>query len=311
MKKATSILILVFLSLSLLNCSQLKRRDQVSSDQKVVSPSSTKEGTDEEFQSLPAQLSQQSAKKIGLILGPGGARTLAYAGLIRAFQKKKLQISHIAATEWASLVGASFALSGEVHDMDWKLYKLESLDLSFKKGFLGFGGGHSSADLSSYLKQNFSQHRIESSSVSFVCASRSLGANQSVILSQGLASDVIQKCLPSPPFFKKFNPGASPASLMKLAHHLKKMGADILVFVDVLDSRVLTEPLIREDSVVRYLWGQILESQDSGLQGVKGRFHLDLNQYSIFDFSKRKQLEEEGERQGSALADRLIEAYHL
>src|SRR5690606_12779615 len=131
-------------------CAQWQKRSDLPRTQPEVAgveetPSS--HSGDGDFQTLPPQISNPSAQKVGLILGAGGAKTLAYAGLIRSFKKNKITISHVAATEWSSLVAASFALSGEVHGMDWKLYKLESLGLKFEKGFLGIGGNQASEDL--------------------------------------------------------------------------------------------------------------------------------------------------------------------
>lgn len=293
-----------------ISCAQLKRRGEV--DPSVEDQAEEgREGVDEEFQTLPPQISNQSAKKVGLILGAGGARTLAYAGLIRAFKKSKITISHIAGTEWSSLVAASFALSGEVHDMDWKLYKLESLGLKFGKGFFGFGGSEVSSVLSRYLQDNFSGQRLESAKVSYTCATRSQGARQSVLLSRGLAADVIKRCLPSPPFFKNLDRASSPASLLELAKELKQNGADIIVFVNVIDGSVLSQPLVRDDSLVSFTWGQILESHEVAAHFIKNSFQINLKRYSMFDFSKRKQLEAEGEEQGEEIAESLIETYRL
>lgn len=310
MKKALfSLWIIVFV----VGCSQFKKREVARPhDAPVKAPvSGTKEGVDGDFQDLPAQISNQAAKRVGLILGGGGARTLAYAGLIKSFKKNKITISHVAATEWATLVAASFALSGEVHDMDWKLYKLESLNLKFEKGFLGFGGGQSLNAFNKYLSDNFSGSRMESGKVSFSCATRSLGANQSVILSRGKAVDVLRHCLATPPFFKSYSRAASPASLLKLAQSLRKQGAEIIVYVDALDSSVLKEPLIRESQLLRFSWGQILESHDLAQEFIKNSYRLNLSRYSIFDFSRRKALEQEGEFQGDKIAQKLIEVYGL
>lgn len=311
MNKSVQWLLFILFALTLISCAQLKRRGEVSAPAPGQGAEEAPVGVDEEFQTLPPQISNQSAKKVGLVLGAGGARTLAYTGLIRAFEKNKITISHIASTGWSSLVAASFALNGEVHDMDWKMYKLEALNLKFGKGFLGFGGNQTSSDLSRYLKDNFSGQRFESAKIPYTCATRSLGASQSLLLSRGAASDVIKRCLPSPPFFKDLNQASSPASLIKLARELRRNGAEIIVFVNVLDGSVLSEPLVREDSSMRFLWGQILENHEVASSLVKNSFHLSLKRYSIFDFSKRKQLEAEGEKQGERIARSLVESYRL
>lgn len=308
MKKSIGTPVISLLMFSLvftMGCGQLQRRGET--------PSSSQEqiGVEDDFQTLPPQISNQSSKKIGLILGAGGARTLAYAGLLRSFKKNKITVSHIAGTEWSSLVAASYAISGEIHDMDWKLYKLEGLGLKFEKGFLGFGSNQTSNDLSKYFKDNFSSHRIESAQIPFTCATRSLGAHQSVLNSKGNASEILQRCLASPPFFKNYSKGASPASLMKVAKKLKNDGADIIVFVNVLDGGVLSEPLIKENALLSYAWGQTLEGHEAASEFLRNSFEIKLKNYSIFDFSKRKSLENEGESQGDRIVKSLIETYRL
>lgn len=81
--------------------------------------------------------------------------------------------------------------------------------------------------------------------------------------------------------------------------------------MDVLDGGILSEPLIGADTNVKYIWGQILESQSAVRLFVRNSFALNLKKYSIFDFSQRKALESEGERQGDQIAQSLIEAYGL
>jgi len=306
------------MALSLLltaGCTQLKKRSEVQRGTPEVatvgSPAEPTSWVDEDFQNLPPQLSHQTSKNVGLVLGPGGAKTLAYSGLIKSFVKNKISISHIAGTEWSSLIAASFALNGEVHDMDWKLYKLESLHLSFSKGFLGFGGGDVADSLWKYLGDNFGSQRLESGKIPFTCASRSLNARQSLFITRGAAADALKRCLPMPPFFKNYAQASSPASLLKLAKSLKDQGADIVVFVDVLDSGILNEGLIRGNESLRYLWGQVLEGEDVAKSFIKNSYSIDLRKYSMFDFSKRRQLEEEGESQGDAIAKSLINAYGL
>ena len=45
--------------------------------------------------------------------------------------------------------------------------------------------------------------------------------------------------------------------------------------------------------------------------GIKNSYSLNLRRYSIFDFSNRKALEAEGEKQGEQIAQKLIRAYGL
>jgi len=302
-------------------CSQLKKRGELErkgqkspakeAQIQVLDDPSEMDGQDEDFQSLPPQISRQSAKSVGLVFGSGGARSLAYAGVIRSFQKNKINVTHIAATGWSSLIGASFALSGEVNGMDWKLYKLETLGLKFEKGFLGFGKSGATSKFNTYLAENFKNQSIESAKVGFSCASRSLGSNHSLLISSGDTVSALNACVPTPPFFNEYSKTSSPASLIKMAQHLRSLGAEIIVFVNVLDGSIQKEPLIKEERLLRFSWSQILESHEVAERSIKNSYSLRLSAFSIFDFSKRKALEAEGERQGDLIAQKLIRSYGL
>ena len=65
--------------------------------------------------------------KIGLALGSGAARGLAHIGIIKALKEKNIPIDMIAGSSMGALVGACYARSGEITDleeivlrMDWK-----------------------------------------------------------------------------------------------------------------------------------------------------------------------------------------------
>jgi len=302
-------------------CTQMKRRTEVRTQQNQTNSGTSpkdvgfethpEQDEDGDFQTLPPQISNQRAKKVGLVFGMGGARSFALAGLLRSFEKNKINVSHLAATGWPSLIAASYAMSGEIHGMDWKLYKLEEANLKFDKGFLGFGGSGASSKFHSFLKENFNNLNLDSAKVNFSCATRSLNGNQSVILKSGSAIDALNSCVPVPPFFGEFRRAASPASLFKMAKHLKAQGAEIVVFIDLLDESIQREGLIRKDKNLEFLWSQILESQEAAKMGIKNSYSLNLRRYSIFDFSNRKALEAEGEKQGEQIAQKLIRAYGL
>ena len=73
--------------------------------------------------------------KVGMILGPGSSRSLAHIGVIRELVKAQIPIDSIVGIEWGALVGAMFANNGQVHDIEWKIYKLQRKDFLVKKTY--------------------------------------------------------------------------------------------------------------------------------------------------------------------------------
>src|SRR6185437_8545528 len=75
------------------------------------------------------------AKKVAVILGPGGAKAFAHVGVLRAFQQQRIPVSKIIGLEWGALIAGLYADKGQVNDVEWKLYKMEQHDLPTSKGY--------------------------------------------------------------------------------------------------------------------------------------------------------------------------------
>lgn len=291
-----------------LGCSQLRKDTTLSSP---TGPSAGAPSEDADFQQLPAQLSNQSPTKVALILGGGGARTLAHAGVIRALTKEKISISHVAGVEWSSLVAASFAVSQQTHDMDWKLYKLDAMNLKFGSGFFGLSGKKSIRDLNEYFSSNFSNAKVEGAKVNFSCATQLVGSAAPRVIESGAVSEALKQCIPYPPFFEVERNVSAITSIWSLVRHLKRSGAEVIVFIDVLGPSVLRDPLISKDKETTLLWTQALEANQMAKGMIKNSFTISLDSYSIFDFSNRKNIEAAGEKAGNEIARVLKERFRL
>ena len=109
---------------------------------------------------------------MALVLGPGGAKALAHAGVIKALQENHIPINRIVGIEWGALVAASFAIHGQFHEVDWKLYRLDQVDLS-AKGLFGIGHGDRTIKvLDGYLKENFGNIDYANLKIPFSCPAR-------------------------------------------------------------------------------------------------------------------------------------------
>ena len=72
--------------------------------------------------------------KVGVILGPGGMKSFAHSGVLKALLDKKINIDYIVGFEWGSLVASYYAQSAKIHEVEWQLYKLKEEDL-IKRSF--------------------------------------------------------------------------------------------------------------------------------------------------------------------------------
>ena len=104
--KNFSFLLILFLGLS---CSQkpiIKKRESP-----LWSPKVEEWQGEESVPEPPKDL-----PKIGLVLGPGGAKTMAHIGVLRALIGQKVSVDFVLGLEWGALVGALCSLKiGRAH----------------------------------------------------------------------------------------------------------------------------------------------------------------------------------------------------
>src|ERR1700691_5199496 len=91
-------------------------------------PGATPAPTESVPNQAPTPLKTET-KKVAVILGPGGAKALAHVGVLAAFQQQRIPVQKVIGLEWGALVGALYASKGQVHDVEWKLYKMEQRSL--------------------------------------------------------------------------------------------------------------------------------------------------------------------------------------
>jgi len=84
-------------------------------------------------------LRTRKPKRIGLVLGSGGARGWAHIGVIDAIRERGIEVHCVTGTSMGALVGAAFA-SGKIDDLhqialelDWKRAAHYFLELSIPR----------------------------------------------------------------------------------------------------------------------------------------------------------------------------------
>ncbi|HXV13900.1 MAG TPA: patatin-like phospholipase family protein [Candidatus Krumholzibacteria bacterium] len=99
--------------------------------------------------------------KIGLVLGSGGARGYAHIGVLRAIEKRGLEVTAIAGCSMGGIIGALHAAgysSQRIHEM-WKtLDPLKLIDRSTMGGLIG--GRGITRHLEQYLPRTFEELKI-------------------------------------------------------------------------------------------------------------------------------------------------------
>lgn len=232
--------------------------------------------------------------KIGIILGPGGSRVYGEIGVLQEFQKNKIPIHSVAGMELGSLVGSLYAWRNSVNDVEWQMFKLKEEDL-FKKSLLT---GKKTADITSLnpiIKAAFHNLKTDDLKKPFACPALNLQNNQTYIMNKGPLENLLPFCLPFPPFFKPYkNNIGSTRDIKLIAEYLRSQGANYVIFINPLGGSAFKSPIYDENSTENLLWAELSSQLSKQNKYVDYTITLNLENYSIIDFSQRREIMQKG-----------------
>ncbi len=249
--------------------------------------------------------------KVGLILGPGGARTFAHVGVLRELSKQRIQAEYVLGLEWASLIGALYAQKALVHDLEWKLYKLDPDELVSRSFFSNRQAPQKVSILSSYMKANLPTERIESGKIGFSCPIYSMTRGTKQWVQAGGLNPMLLRCMAFPPLYEPHGEWvADPFSLKEAVAHLKSKGVNLILYVDVLrGASPVSKEVAQSNPAASLLWAQLKKSLMDEAQVRLEVISVDASQFSLSDFKKRQELVKLGESQSRSSIHRVAEKY--
>lgn len=259
----------------------------------------------------PSQQSPTSPKKVGILLGPGGFKTFAHVGLLKELVKARVPIQAVVGLEWGALPAALFAQNGQVHEVEWKLYKLEQTEVPSRGFFSDTIKPASIKTLEGFLTANLSNRNIGSAAVKFSCPSLSLLSGVVIWQDRGQFSDSLQRCLSYPPLYKPRGPWTAASFAVREAiAKLRSMGAELIVFANVLGPGELLDPAqLLSDYPSATLWQELKRSLESQKHEADEVVDIDTREFKINDFKQRKELVERGSLAGRKFAEELAKKY--
>lgn len=233
--------------------------------------------------------------KIGVILSGGGARTFGHIGFLHELAKLKIPVSAIGGVEFGAPMAALYANKEQANDVEWQMFKLKEEDV-VKKSLLGATSKNNDVTvLKDFIHTSFARANPESFRVPFACPSYNFQRNQAYLMNRGSIDQVMYSCMAYPPFFKSYNNQvAGVREISALAGHLRQRGANFIVFVNVLPlpaKRQLYGDLASTDNV---LWSEIAGAYNKPMPGIDAVVSLDVGDYGIMDFDKRREIMNRG-----------------
>jgi len=234
--------------------------------------------------------------KIGLILGPGGARAYGHIGALQNLTRLKVPVYATVGIEWGAPAAALLSSKGQVYDVEWQMFKLKDDDLT-KKSLIGSNAkANDVSALKEFFQTAFGSQRVESFRHPFGCPAYNISKNQVYMMSRGSVEQLMPYCLPYPPTFKAFNRNVSAVRELKMASdYLRSQGANYIVLVNVLGRDAGRKSLVRDvDSVESVMWSELASYYAKPQPGVDAVISMDLDGYMITDFEKRREIMQKG-----------------
>ncbi len=274
-----------------------------------IPPASTPPTSQEEtFRPPPAE----TARKVAVILGPGGAKSFAHVGVLKALQQQRIPIEKVVGLEWGALMGGLFAIKGTTHDVEWKLYKMEQQNLLQPKGFFSRKGDENSLSvMEGFFNDVFGREEISKARLPFACPARPLSGGAVAWQKTGPFKEAVKRCLGYPPVFKaqgNFFAGASQAT--EAVELLVKEGYNVIILVNVLGSAMpVAQEALGDNLNYVILWQEvkraIVETSRLNIDTIS----VDTSGVPVNSFGAKKDLILLGEAAGKKAASMLIDKY--
>lgn len=249
--------------------------------------------------------------KVGVILGPGGIKTMAHTAVLKELLRARIPIEHIVGLEWGSLVGALYAKKAKIHEAEWQLYRLKKSDLPGKSLFSGGYSAENINKMGKFLNKHLGTYRLQDMAVPFSCPSKSVVSGKLVWQRGGSSRKAIKRCMPYPPLFKPTGSWVAAAtSIRESVAYLKKAGAELVIFVDVLgEGEVLSSQELLKEYRSAIIWQEVKRAIRMERHLATEVIDVNTRRFNILNFESRKSLLSAGEVAGRKAADRIVEKY--
>ncbi len=233
--------------------------------------------------------------KFGIIFAAGGAKAWAHVGVLKEMQKFKFPVISVAGIEWGSVVAATFAQNASVNEVEWELAKFKDID-----------------DWQDFVQAAFARKTTQDFKMPFVCPSLNLKTKVSYMLNRGQVDQFIPFCIPSAGIVKPY--GNSVANLTDLnltIQHLKATGVNKIILINVLGGKHETAIIKGLESAENQIWAQFAASIAKKNPGIDEVIDIDLGDYDIDDFDKRRDIMVKGSELGYSQVKRIADKYRL
>ncbi len=202
------------------------------------------------------------SKKLGLALGSGGARGVSHVGFLQALTEEGIRADYVSGCSMGSIVGACYCAGIPMEEvktrvLDLKLSKIASLNVNPIRANGLFRMAKARKLIESYLGAD---RAFDSLSTPFCCVATDIVSGKTITMNEGSVLDAV---IASSSIPGVFSPQAVGDMLLVDGGVLervpvkavKKMGAEVVVAVDVLGDLPANKPRPTNliSSILRYI----------------------------------------------------------
>ena len=248
---------------------------------------------------LVPETPEKSEPKIALVLGGGSAKGFAHVGVIRILEQEKIPIHMIVGTSVGSLIGALYASNPDSFQVEWAALKIERsdiLDFSIVSSKLGPVQG---ARLETFVEQTVKAKKVEDTKIPFYPVATDLNTGETVTLEKGSLAKAVHASSAIPGIFVPVPFGSRTLVDGGVTDNVacdiaRAKGADIVIAVslqrDIKDYNMNSAI----DVIAQSINIMMHENSKPKLQHADIVIEPDIRGVSMFDFSQKKMLVEEG-----------------
>ena len=241
----------------------------------------------------------QPLPKVALVLSGGSVKGFAEVGVIRVLEQEKIPIHMIVGTSVGSLIGGIYASNPDSFQLEWLAFKIERgdiLDFSIIPSKLGLAKGDR---LEAFVTENVKAKRIEDTRIPFLPIATDLNTGETVVLEKGPLAKAVRASSAIPGIFAPVRFGNRTLVDGGVSNNIacdiaKQKGADIVIAVNLLkdirnnDTESITDIIAQSINIMMY------ENTKTKLRYADVVIEPDTRGVSLFDFSRKKLLMEEG-----------------
>lgn len=264
------------------------------------------------LQQTPKQTAVKKEPKIALVLGGGAAKGFAHVGVIRVLEQEKIPISMVVGTSVGSVIGSLYAANPDSFQLEWIAFKIERNDIFDFSIVYSKLGPVQGVKLENFIDQNIKVKKVEETKIPFYPVATDLNTGETVTLKKGSLARAVHASAAIPGVFVPVQFGSRTLVDGGVTDNVacdiaRAKGADIVIAVN-LSKDVKNYQM---DSLVDIM-AQSINIMMS--RATRGKFspedvliEPDTKGISMFDFSQKKQLMEEGIKSAKAAIPKIRE----